>query len=200
MRLAVMFDLRTMIERFFQQVAAGSIEIYNEFSLQHELGIFLRAADAAGQYKVQFERPVGFFGLTRSAFVKNEIDLAVFRTDRSERAAIEVKFPRNGQYSEQMFKFCQYVAFVEQLVSAGFDAGLFLAAADDPLFYSGPQRTGIYGPFRGGAPLQGTIVKPTGKHDETIELRGSYAIQWRHAGLLRYAYIVADPGRALHAL
>jgi len=33
--------------------------------------------------------------------------------------------------------FCQDVVFVEQLVSAGFGAGLFVVAADDPLFYSG---------------------------------------------------------------
>jgi hypothetical protein len=53
------------IAAFFRQVEAGTV--YNEFSLQHELGIFLRSAGA----RVQFERPVGHFLQLRrsSAFV-----------------------------------------------------------------------------------------------------------------------------------
>ncbi|MCE7913083.1 MAG: hypothetical protein DYH15_00080 [Nitrosomonas sp. PRO4] len=34
--------MKQHIETFFDQVRSGEIEIYNEFSLQHELGIFLR--------------------------------------------------------------------------------------------------------------------------------------------------------------
>jgi len=71
----LLIDLREAIDEFFEQVATGTIEIYNECSLQHELGIFLRLAMPMGQFKVQFERPVSFFSLNKSAFVKNEIDL-----------------------------------------------------------------------------------------------------------------------------
>jgi hypothetical protein len=50
---------------FFSRVAAGELEIYNEFSLQHEFGIFLRSVLLG--YRVEFERPVGFYGLQRTA-------------------------------------------------------------------------------------------------------------------------------------
>jgi hypothetical protein len=188
-----MLDVGIAIKEFFQNVANGNTEIYNECSLQHELGIFLRVSTVSSQYKIQFERPVSFFGLSRSVFVKKEIDIAVFTPDRAERIAIEVKFPRNGQYPEQMFKFCEDVAFGEQLVLAGFTAAFFVVASDDPLFYSGSQQTGIYAAFRGNQPLQGTIVKPTGKRDETVHVCGSYRVEWRQAGELKYACLAANP-------
>lgn len=186
-------NIGSAIDSFFSRVAAGSIEIYNECSLQHELGIYLRVATATAGYKVQFERPVSFFGLERARFVKKEIDLTVFSPDQTELTAIEVKFPRNGQHPEQMFKFCQDLAFVEQLVDAGFDSGFFVVVVEDPLFWKGPEEDGIYAHFRGRTPLHGTVVKPTGKRDDTVHICGSYTLEWREAGLLKYAYIPANP-------
>ena len=57
-----MTQLTELIAGFFRLVASGTVEIYNEFSLQHELGIHLRSS-ISSTYKVQFERPVGFFRL-----------------------------------------------------------------------------------------------------------------------------------------
>jgi hypothetical protein len=185
-------DLAATIHGFFQEVASGRIEIYNECSLQHELGIVLRSKYGAGGHKVQFERPVTFFGLSRAGFVKNEIDLSLFTSDQSERAAIELKFPRAGQYPEQMFKFCQDLVFLEQLVAAGFDEGFFVVAADDPLFYSGAQQVGIYGHFRGSVPIHGRITKPTGKRDETVDVCGSYVMKWQDARSVRYGCVRID--------
>lgn len=176
-----MLDVSRDIDAFFRQVEAGTIEIYNEFSLQHELGLFLRSAAGAGQYQVQFERPVGFFALGASGFVKKEIDISIVAPDKSQRIAMELKFPRSGQHPEQMFKFCQDICFVEQIVAAGFTAGFFVVAVDDPLFYSGLS-VGIYAHFRGGLPLHGVIQKPTGKRDETVNICGAYTVEWRPAG------------------
>ena len=188
-----MLDVTVLVDDFFKRVATQSIEIYNEFSLQHELGIYLRSSIVQPDLKVQFERPVSFFGLARGEFVKTEIDLAIFSADRASRCAIEVKFPRNGQHPEQMFKFCQDVAFLEQLVAGGFNGGFFVVAADDPLFSSGREQSGVYAYFRGGAPIHGRITKPTGKKDEIVEIRGSYPVAWRQAGWLKYACVaVAD--------
>jgi hypothetical protein len=39
-----MIDFDDITKRFFQAVGTGQIEIYNEFSLQHELGIRLRSS------------------------------------------------------------------------------------------------------------------------------------------------------------
>lgn len=191
-----MLDVNSTIELFFRQVEAGTIEIYNEFSLQHELGLFLRSGAGAEQYLVRFERPVGFFFTPGSAtFVKKEIDICIVSSDKSERIAIELKFPRSGQYPEQMFKFCEDISFVEQIVAAGFTAGFFVAVADDPLFFSGSP-VGIYSHFRGGSPLHGTIQKPTGKQDEKVNICGSYTVEWRPAGAVRYTCVRVTPQTA----
>src|SRR5437879_3556551 len=94
--------LADLVHEFVTTIKEGRAEIYNEFSLQHELGVFLR--DRLPNYKVQFERNVSYFFPSKTSFTKREIDLTVFSTDRSElKYAIELKYPRNGQYPEQMF-------------------------------------------------------------------------------------------------
>lgn len=186
-----MLDVEKVIGDFFRQVEAGAIEIYNEFSLQHELGLFIRSA-VTDDYRVQYERPVRFFDLRGPIFIKKEIDISVVSADASERIAIELKFPRNGQHPEQMFKFCEDISFVEQIVAAGFTAGYFIAAVDDPLFYSG-SATGIYSHFRAAVPLHGLVQKPTGTRDTTVSICGTYSVKWKSAGTVKYACIKASP-------
>jgi hypothetical protein len=62
--------MENLIASFAAKVGSGNIEIYNEFSLQHELGIYLRGS--LNNKKVQFERNVSFFGLNKANFVKRE--------------------------------------------------------------------------------------------------------------------------------
>jgi hypothetical protein len=47
-------ELDGHIMGFAQAVGSGTVEIYNEFSLQHELGVYLR--NNLENCKVQFER------------------------------------------------------------------------------------------------------------------------------------------------
>jgi hypothetical protein len=169
------------IEAFFGEVGEGRVEIYNEFSLQHELGIYLRK-EMVPPYKVQFERPVDFFGLRRGDLLKTEIDISLFASDQAERAAIETKFPRNGRYPETMFDFCKDVAFLEELVRSGFHTGLLVVAADDALFWAGGRQDGIYAPFRARGTLHGRIDKPTGGKGESVAISGSYNVRWLTAG------------------
>lgn len=171
-----MSELAVLVEKFVASVATGSTEIYNEFSLQHELGIFLRRE--LPQYKVQFERNVRYFAPQQSEFVKREIDISVFSPDKAElKYAIELKCPRNGQHPEQMFSFCRDIAFLEQLRAAGFSRTALLIFADDHLFYRGPGE-GIYGFFRTGRPITGRVQKPTGAKDEHVEISGRYVVAW----------------------
>ena len=67
-------DLEILINEFMNLVATGEAEVYNEFSLQHELGIFLRAKLTG--YKVQFERNTKFFGITGT--IKHEINIVIY--------------------------------------------------------------------------------------------------------------------------
>ncbi|NJN93055.1 MAG: hypothetical protein HC875_02670 [Anaerolineales bacterium] len=187
-----MIDFELYFQQFFARIATGEIEIYNEISLQHEVGIYFRS-HLSSDFKIQFERPVSFFGLLRTNFVKKEIDIAVFTPDHSTKYAIELKYPGNGQYPEQMFKACQDMRFLEQLHQGGFTRGFFLIVADDPLFYDRGEKLGIYNYFRRATPIHGIIPKPTGKSDEFVELEGYYSIVWQAVAASKKYALVAIP-------
>ena len=167
--------MKELIESFFALVGKGKIEIYNEFSLQHEFGIFLR--EHMPGRKIRFERNVTYFGLNKDDFVKKEIDICVFE-ESSWNCAIELKYPRNGQYPETMYSFCRDIRFLEQLMASGFESAHFIAVADDKNFYSGNSGR-IYGLFRGSQPITDEITKPTGKKDSSIHIDGCYYAHWR---------------------
>ena len=167
--------LNEQIASFAKAVGDGAIEIYNEFSLQHELGLHLRSQ--LNGCKVQFERNVSHFKLAKSDFEKKEIDIAVTSSSGQRLSAVELKYPRNGQVPESMYGFCKDIAFLEQLVAAGFQSAYFLAVADHKHFYSGASE-GIYGMFRSGVPISGTISKPTGAKNTSVTITGSYTASW----------------------
>lgn len=176
-------DIEPLLNDFMELVATGDIEIYNEFSLQHELGIFLRGKLSG--YKVQFERNAKFFEITDTK--KHEIDIVIYND--YEKTAIELKNPVNGQYPEQMFSFIKDIKFMEELKDAGFNSTYCLTLVQHKCFYSGQKQDGVYAYFRGGKPIHGEIIKPTGKKDETIYVKGKYIIEWKKCKDMRY-YIV----------
>ena len=90
-----MIDFHYHFRQFFYKVGSGVIEIYNEFSLQHEMGLYLRSA-LPNDFKVQFERPYSFFELEQGVFEKKEIDISVFLPDHSVKYAIELKYCLGG--------------------------------------------------------------------------------------------------------
>ena len=176
--------LGPLLEIFMEKIASGEVEVYNEFSLQHELGIFLRAC--LTDYKIQFERNIKFFGMAGT--VKHEIDIVIYNNE--EKYAIELKYPMNGQYPEQMFSFVKDIRFMEELRESGFDCAYCLTLVQDKNFYSGQKRDGIYTFFRSNKTICGTIIKPTGKKDEQISINGAYQINWKPCGYRKY-YLVA---------
>ena len=193
-----------VVSNFVEKIAKGEIEIYNEFSLQHEMGIFLRSAFP--DYKVQFERNVSFYFST-GEFIKREIDIAIYSPNKQEpptpHYAIELKFPRNGQYPEQMFSCCKDILFAEQLKKReskrGFERTFLIILADNHLFYESKNCDGIYGYFRAGKELSGFIKKPTGPEEEKekrgIKLGGKYNIEWLPVvqnDVLKYKYAVIE--------
>jgi hypothetical protein len=171
-----MEPLSQLIRPFFDSVASGETEIYNEFSLQHELGIFLRAQFQG--HNVRFERNVSSFFNGNFSFTKREIDITIFSKEQQQlHWAIELKYPRNGQHPEQMFSFCRDIAFAEELKEAGFARAAVVIVVEDPLFYRG-SGNGIYGYFRAGQPLQGAVRKPTGAKDSEVNIQSQYRIEW----------------------
>ena len=177
-------NIEQLLNSFMSLVASGEVEVYNEFSLQHELGIFLRAKLTG--YKVQFERNTKYFGI--SGTVKHEIDIVIY--NEFEKHAIELKYPLNGQYPEQMFSFVKDIKFIEELKAAGFDSTYCLTLVQDKNFYSGQKQDGIYTYFRGEDPVHGSIIKPTGKKDEQLFINGCYFINWKNCAEMKYYVVV----------
>lgn len=152
--------------------------IYNEFSLQFELGYFLRKDG----YNVFFEKNVKDYGFNKAETYKSEIDLVAEKDDK--RYAIELKYPKNGQYPEEMYQFIRDIAFAQQLVSNSangkrvFEKTYCLTLVDDKKFYSVMSTKSrkllsgsIYANFRHSQNpytlTRGTYNKPTGKASET---------------------------------
>ncbi len=167
------------ITDFLEKVLTGEeVEVYNEASVQYELAIYLRSVLGASA-KVQLERNVDFFSLKKHSFLKKEMDIVVFSAiPPPPKHCIEVKFPRNGQYPEQMFAACRDVRFLEQLVAASFGPSYFLMLADDHNFWEGRTVSGIYSMFRGDEPIRGEVTKPTGSKDEVLHFADEYPVTW----------------------
>lgn len=183
-------ELVPFIEAFIKLLSGGSIEIYNEFSLQHELGIYLRDV-LPKQYKVQFERNVSFFDLDKSGFEKKEMDLVIFNENKQEKYCVELKYPMNGQYPEEMFSFVKDVKFLEQLKDAGFSGCCSLVVINEKPFYQGGNHSGIYRIFRETHCISGTIQKPTANRDHvSVFINGSYPFTWKQINQNKMYYCI----------
>ena len=77
-----------------------------------------------------------------------------------------------------MFKACQDLQFLEELVATGFSGGLFAMHVCDRLFYEGDSQAGIYAHFRGGVPIHGEIQKPTAARNVFASIRAYYGPVW----------------------
>lgn len=180
--------MKEYIKEFLNEVSSCRVEIYNEFSLQHELGIFLR--NKTNTFNIQFERNVDYFSFHKQNFIKKEIDIAIFSPNLDIlECVIELKYPRDGQIPEQMFNFCKDIQFCEQLCHVGFKKAFVLFLAEDKKFYSGKD-FGIYSFFRAGKIITGKIQKPTGSKDEEVLISGGYRANWKPVtGDLKYVLI-----------
>ncbi len=183
--------LEKYLNDFVYYAIHEKIEIYNEFSLQHELGIYLRERLKDTEYKIQFERNAAYFGVDKSKLIKREIDISVFNRNLDEKYAIELKYPLNGQYPETMYSFIKDICFCEQLTQSGFDGALAFAIVNDKLFYEGSMKEGIYSYFRTLKPLKGSIIKPTGTVPDEIILNREYFINWNKISETSRYYIIA---------
>ena len=131
--------------------------------------------------------------------IKKEIDIVVVhsRTDKPF-AAIELKYPRNGQVPEQMYSFIKDIKFAEQLKKLGFQNAYCVTLVDDPLFYrDGRAENGIYKFFREKSkgqlckvPGRTCIMKPTGQDEDYVKLDRDYTIKWEDPGKERRFYCI----------
>jgi hypothetical protein len=170
-------NLNPHILLFLDLIKKGAIDLYNEDGLKCELALHFRSK-LDSSWKVQVERNIDSFGLDKRRFIKKEMDIVVFDSLKKEKQCIELKYPTQGHYPEQMFKACQDVKFLEQLVDSGFQKSYFLMIAKDTPFFEGRETGGIYSIFRENRVIQGQITKPTGSKSEVINILGRYNIVW----------------------
>lgn len=193
--------MKELLEDFMrlEKTNGDDILVYNEISLQLELGLYLRQ----NGYTVRFERNIGEYVDNTSNFVKKEIDIVAYKGENeleAKKIAIELKFPRNGQYPEQMFSFIKDIKFMEQVKNAKlkdvckegkFTETYVLTLVDNKNFYSSNRgKNEIYSYFRKNGsgiqiPKDKDIIKPTGNKEECketikeIKLNNQYNSTWK---------------------
>ena len=182
-------------------------DIYNEFSLQHELGIFLRKKFEKEGFKIQFEKNIEYFG--GNGFVKSEMDIVVFNgiDQKSEKYAIELKFPTNGAVPKRMYQFVEDIKFMEEVKSkTKFNKTFCLTlvsdlAEGDGFWKEKIKNDEIYQYFRGDTPnpIQGTIENPIkvkdGKKSKVppfFKISNKYQIKWKQIKDTSFHYYLLE--------
>jgi hypothetical protein len=126
------------------------------------------------------ERNIGYYRLNQKLFSKKEADIIV-EPYNEQPIVFELKMPMNGQVPEQMYKFTEDIAFLEELkASSLFGKCYLIVVTNDSNFWQGNKYDGIYAPFRNRVPLKGKIYKPTGseKNGSFHQISGEYYIAW----------------------
>jgi hypothetical protein len=205
---------KELIEKFIKE-KINTEYIYNEFSLQFELGIFLRN----NGFNVYFEKNVmAEFGKEYSKdFIKKEMDLYVIGKD-NEKYAIELKYPTNGAYPKRMFQFLADIQFMESVKkNLSFTKTFCLALINTdrkggPFMVIGKKNTNdelkpIYSLFRSSEnsynnsdqffaqqPIHGKINNPINSKKSTeppfVKIEGSYNIKWNKANENFWYYLL----------
>lgn len=196
--------IQQLLQDFISSDAFQPENVYNEFSLQHELGIYLRQK-LADTYSVKFERNIidvidaakqlksqdgkltnsGIAAKLNPALKKKEIDIVIqCKSNSKEKYAIELKYPKNGHVPEEMYAFIKDIDFTEKLAIHGFTNTYCLTVVDDHRFYDNqlPATKEIYKYFRSSAEIKGEIHKPTGTDDaqknEYCKIEKGHVIKW----------------------
>ena len=133
-----------------EDVEEYNCNIYNEISLQHELGLFLREY-LEGTWKIFFEKSMYSNQNKKndkkentkenSLWIKKEVDLVAIKYENgkiSGKYAIELKFSKgiNARTPENMFDFIKDIHFMEQVKKyKDFTKTYNLIIVDSPKYY-----------------------------------------------------------------
>lgn len=187
----------------FARTKINNDNVYNEFSLQHELGFYLR--EKLKSFKVEFERNVKFFSDNQDEnflkkFVKKEMDIVAYKenTKNLEKYAIELKYPTNGAYPRRMFQFVEDIKFMEQVKDElGFTKTYCLTLISDsqkgiPFRYSSRKNEGeIYHYFRNNREIHGKITNPL-NISEVHDIKRKFSIEWQRINHTNFWYYLLE--------
>ena len=170
-------DLNGLLNEFIAELGPSAIDIYNEPGLQHELALFLRPRVVPEGYRFELERNSSHFQV--QGLPKSEMDIVIYRPDRSEMHCIELKVPLQVAVPERMFQFCIDLAFLEGLRRKGFASGMAPMITNDSNFWQGTRTEALYGAFRCAEPCTGRVpalVRRKGLQE--VELASRYRFTW----------------------
>ncbi|MFC2126734.1 hypothetical protein ACFLU5_18260 [Bacteroidota bacterium] len=117
--------MKKLLESFMNSIQERSLDIYNEAALQYELAIYLREELKSKNYKIQLERNIKHFDLKRSDFVKQEMDIVIYKEQNSiktEKHVIELKaiIDQNISRPISVYQWIKDLEFIEQLSKEDF--------------------------------------------------------------------------------
>lgn len=170
--------LEKQLEKFSESIKNGSINVYNEFSLKHELSNYL-SKNLPENYKIQFDRSVSDFGIDGGEAIKNKMDLVIFNSNKNFKYCIAAKYSINKQIPLAMYNIVKDFKLLEQLMDHDFIRCFQITIIDDEGFINDVPKDGIYEYFRTDTPIHGEILKPTGRNDEKINIKGHYQMYWQ---------------------
>lgn len=165
-------------------------KVYNEISLQHELGKFLEKKG----YNVFFEKNMyNSKKEEKKDWVKKEVDIVAIDNNTSKKYAIELKFAqsKNGQFPVGMYQFVKDICFMEQVLEKKeYTATFNLIIVNDKKYFSTEysNKDKYYKIFRHdenefNIPKKldkKDYFKPTGKEEgEKFSLKTSYKTNWK---------------------
>lgn len=178
-------DISNIIKGFVDYAQKIDLEIYNEFSLQFELAIYLRKL-LGEAYKIQLERNISFLGL-KGNFLKKEIDIILFKEPLrlNESIVIELKAVINQSHARPItvFNWITDLKFLEQLKSVGVSQCYSFFVTDNSKLLSGPndQKTklNLLPDFRKRI-IQGAYSTHSISHNKkSISLDSVYEFCWK---------------------
>ncbi len=163
------------IQNFFNQIKPG--DLYNEASVQYELGCYLRGA--LSNSKIHFERNISYLNIKKGCLPKSEMDLLV--EQNSQFWVIEIKAPLNQAKARPVtvFEWIEDLKFLEKLKSKGY-SGFSIFITDQQGYKLGSKKTGkLLTDIRAGV-IHGTYKRKSTSTvpKDKISLSQTYNINW----------------------
>lgn len=183
---------KKIIMSFFEN--KNSQLLYNEASVQFELGWYLR--EKFPDSKIQLERNVNYIFNDYVGLVKREIDILISKLPNSNHIVIEIKASIGQGHVRPVtvFEWIKDIRFLEQLSKKGIP-GFSIFITDNFGFQEAKRETkDLLKNFR-SKNIEGSYIKHerTANKNESITLEGKYLIEWEKLNNDLYYFIVEIP-------
>lgn len=181
------------INKFFELIDKGEIEVYNEASVQFELGWYLKKKFPNS--KISLERNISHLKFDKSEFEKSETDILFTDTLNHSHSIIELKAPINQDQVRPVtvFEWIRDLKFLEELTKKGISCfSIFIT--DNNGYLKSNRKTGkLLTDFR-NKKIYGEYQKhvKSSKKNKKIFINNTYQFEWKDIGKGLF-YFIAEP-------